>query len=64
MTKKTEAFTTVTGLEWKAIIDENGFVTKVKMITPVGRGYYYSCLNEVASQYQELLNNGTLKTNM
>lgn len=59
---KRETFTTETGLQWQAHIDANGFVVKVKLISRVPRGYYYSCLNDVGFHYEELLNNGTLKT--
>jgi hypothetical protein len=43
---KKEAFDTDTGLQCQAIIDNEGYCVKVKVLTKVPRGHYYSCLNE------------------
>lgn len=56
-------FITETSIKWQALIDENGYVTKVKMTSKMPRGYYYSALNDVGVHYEELLSTGELKTN-
>lgn len=58
---KRETFTTETGLIWQAHIDKQGFTTKIKLVTKVPRGYYYSCLNDIGFHYEELLREGKLK---
>lgn len=60
---KSKTYATENGIKWKAIIGEDGFVSKVKMLTKVSRGYYYSCLNDVGFHYEELLSKGILKIN-
>jgi len=48
-----QTFETETGIKAKAFIN-NGFCEKVKMISSVPRGYYYSCLNEVLETAEKL----------
>lgn len=51
------AFTTGTGLKVKYQIlgEDLRNDVKIKILTKVPRGYYYSCLNEAGAYYDEII---------
>lgn len=54
---------TETGLKYSYSLDnlENRDDAKLKLITKVPRGYYYSCINEIGEHFDEIIY-PTLKT--
>ncbi len=51
-------FTTETGLKAKYLIvggDDLRFDVKIKVLTPMPKGYYHSAVNEAGSYYDEII---------
>lgn len=50
-------FTTETGLKakYKIVGEDLRFDVKIKIVTPMPRGYYYSALNEADAYYNEFI---------
>jgi len=50
-------FTTETGLKAKYVIvgDDLRFDVKIKILTPMGKGYYHSAVNEAGAYYDEII---------
>ena len=48
-------FTTETGLKAKYLVvgEDLRFEVRIKILTPMPRGYYYSALNEAGALYDE-----------
>lgn len=50
-------FTTETGLKAKYLIigDDLRFDVKIKILTPMPKGYYHSAVNEAGAYYDEII---------
>lgn len=53
MKKNWTKFTTETGLIGGYRYDKSIQEYRIKLFTPVGRGYYYSCVNEIGQHFDE-----------